>query len=170
VTAWRIARDSIDALIYLAVGPFTAIGTIPLLLLQLDQQLALPRFTTALTGHAGFLLMDLAALLPLWCSWLMYHHGRGSPLPSRPATRLVCSGPYAVVRHPMMLSLLIVGAGELLVSGSIILLIWMAVAMRAGMLFTHSYEEPVLLARYGDNYRDYCARVPPWLPNLAIHA
>jgi protein-S-isoprenylcysteine O-methyltransferase Ste14 len=153
----------IDGLIYLLVGPFTVIGTVPLLLIQADTAIALSRFTSAELSTAGYLLMDLGGLLAIWCSWLM-HHGGGTPIPSLPATRLVSSGPYAYVRHPMMYSLLIVGLGELLVTGSILILLWIPVAIRAGVLFIAAYEEPVLLNRFKGEYKSYCEQVPRWLP------
>jgi protein-S-isoprenylcysteine O-methyltransferase Ste14 len=158
----RITHVS-DGLIYLLIGPFTVIGTIPLLLLQADTAMSLPHFTSEAVSTAGYLLMDLGAALALWCSWLM-HRGGGSPIPSAPATQLVSSGPYAYVRHPMMYSLLIVGFGEVLVTGSMLILLWIPVAMRAGALFISVYEEPVLLARFKDEYKTYCEQVPRWLP------
>lgn len=156
-------KHTIDGLIYLLVGPFTVIGTVPLLLLQADTAMALAHYTTEGVTTAGYLLMDLGAALALWCSWLMHRHG-GSPIPSAPAVRLVNTGPYAYVRHPMMYSLLIVGVGEVLVTGSLLLLLWLPVAIRAGILFIAVYEEPVLLARFPEEYKRYCEKVPRWLP------
>lgn len=154
-----------DGIIYLMIGPFTVIGTIPLLLMQADSLMGLPRFSSPEIAHAGFLIMDLGAALALWCSWLM-HHGGGTPIPSQPAKQLVSSGPYAIVRHPMMYTLLLVAIGEVLASGSILILLWLPIGMRAGALFISAYEEPVLLARFQDEYRDYCKSVPRWIPRV----
>lgn len=156
-------RKIIDAIIYLFIGPFTVIGTIPLLLLELDTDIGLPRYTSEITNDMGYLLMNLGAVLALWCSWLMRRRG-GSPIPSSPAKDLIKSGPYAFVRHPMMGSLLMVGIGEVFVTGSLAILMWVPIAMRAGVMFISAYEEPVLLARYGDLYRTYSEEVPRWLP------
>ena len=156
-------KKALDALIYLFVGPFTVIGTIPLLLMEVESDLGLFHFTSEITKDAGYLLMNLGAALAIWCAWLM-HRQEGSPIPSLPAKALITTGPYALVRHPMMHSLLIVGVGELLVTGSLLMLIWLPVAMRAGVMFVSVYEEPVLLARYGEAYQAYCQKVPRWLP------
>ena len=161
--AVRQTMQLIDGLIYLLIGPFTVVGTVPLLLLQIETAMGLPNFTSAGIATTGFLLMDLGGLLALWCSWLMYRSG-GSPIPSAPAVELVRSWPYSQVRHPMMHSLLLVGIGELLVTGSLLILLWIPIAMRAGVLFITSYEEPALLARFKDEYAAYCERVPRWLP------
>jgi len=156
-------KKIVDSAIYLFVGPFTVIGTVPFMLLELDQAWGLPQFTTESMITIGYMIMNIGLLLALWCTWLMHRNG-GTPIPSTPATELVRSGPYGVVRHPMMHSLLIVGLGELLVTGSLLMLIWIPIAMRAGMLFIDSYAEPVLVARYGERYRHYCNEVPRWLP------
>ena len=164
----QLIKNIIDGLIYLFIGPFTVIGTVPLLLLQLDASWGLPNFTSESMRFTGFMIMNLGALLALWCTWLIFRHG-GTPIPSRPAIMLVSSGPYAMVRHPMMHSLLIVGFGELLVTGSLLFLIWIPIAMRAGVLFISHYEEPVLMARFGDQYRSYCKNVPRWLPRRGMN-
>jgi len=156
-------KKIIDALIYLFIGPFTVIGTVPFLLLQIESNIGLPNYTSEVTNDFGYLLMNLGAVLALWCSWLMRRWG-GSPIPSQPAKGLIKSGPYAFVRHPMMHSLLLVGIGEVFVTGSLLMLIWVPIAMRAGVMFVAVYEEPVLLSRYGDLYRNYCVEVPRWLP------
>ncbi|MDX8389319.1 MAG: isoprenylcysteine carboxylmethyltransferase family protein [Mariprofundaceae bacterium] len=156
-------KKTVDAFIYLFIGPFTVIGTVPLLLLDLDSHMGLSHYTSEITNAMGYLLINMGAALALWCSWLMRDRG-GSPIPSQPAKGLVKSGPYTFVRHPMMYSLLLVGIGEVFVTGSLLILIWLPIAMRAGAMFITVYEEPVLLARYGDIYKDYCEEVPRWLP------
>lgn len=159
----KLAIGAFDSLIYLLLGPFTMIGTVPLLLMDADAALALAHFTTPDLVHAGYVIMNIGAALALWCSWLM-HRGGGTPIPSMPATDLVRSGPYAYVRHPMMYSLLIVGLGEVLVTGSPLILLWIPVAMRAGVIFVDHFEEPVLVARFGETYLAYCREVPRWWP------
>jgi protein-S-isoprenylcysteine O-methyltransferase Ste14 len=156
-------KGFVDGLIYLFIGPFTVIGTVPILLVQLDAHLALPRFTSELSSSIGHLIMNLGAILALWSASRIFLT-KGTPIPTAPATQVVKTGPYAYVRHPMMLSLLVVGIGEVLATGSLMVLAWVPIACRAGVLFVSAYEEPVLLARFGDEYRAYCAEVPRWIP------
>ncbi|MDX8397503.1 MAG: isoprenylcysteine carboxylmethyltransferase family protein [Mariprofundaceae bacterium] len=163
MSVMKRVQSVIDSFIYLFIGPFTVVGTVPLLLLEFDASMGLPHFTSGLTTSVGYILMNLAAGVALWCTWLM-HRGHGTPIPSMPAQQLVRSGAYAVVRQPMMLTLLVVGLGELLVTGSLLMLIWIPIAMRAGVMFIRVYEEPLLVARYGETYEHYCEEVPRWLP------
>jgi len=162
-------QTAIDSIIYLLVGPFTVIGTVPLLLMEIDTALGLPRWTTEVVISIGYTVMNIGAALALWCTWLMRCNG-GSPIPSAPSPDIVSKGPYAIVRHPMMYSLLIVGTGELLVTGSLLMLLWIPIAIRAGMLFVSSYAEPVLIGRFGNDYLAYCQTVPRWIPKWLTKA
>lgn len=85
-------------------------------------------------------------------------------LPRSDAT-LVTSGPYRHVRHPLytsgMLSLpgfaLLTGSWPVAVGGFLALLT-LAVRTRR--------EERLLVERFGDAYRSYAARTPPYLPRI----
>jgi len=153
-----------DGLIYLFVGPFMLVGSIPYLLMDFDREWRLPHFISDEATVVGYVLMNLGAALAIWCTALMLL-AKGSPLPNSPAKKLICSGPYAIIRHPMMYSLLLVGIGELFVTGSLLMLAWIFIAARASMRFADLYEEPALLVRFGDAYKAYCANVPRWVPN-----
>ena len=106
-------------------------------------------------------------LLMLWCAGLFLLKGRGSPHPFVAKTkRIVDSGPYGIVRNPMM-----VGVGMSLIG----LCFWFGLAgLWLGFIgflaFLHwwvpLYEERDMERRFGEEYRDYCRRVPRWIPRL----
>lgn len=76
---------------------------------------------------------------------------------------LVTSGPYALVRHPLYTSfaLLSLGCALASVSGPA----FIAAICLVGLLWWRTYlEERVLLAAYGESYRDYQARTGRLLP------
>ena len=62
--------------------------------------------------------------------------------------------------------LLLVLAGEALLTRSPPLAAWFACFALANVVYLRVHEEPGLEARFGDRYRDYCARVPRWWPRL----
>jgi len=78
--------------------------------------------------------------------------------------RLVTHGPFAVVRHPMYLGILLVGWGGLLLyrtwTFAFVLLHFPALLIRARR------EEQVLAATFGEQWADYCRRVPAWKPQF----
>jgi protein-S-isoprenylcysteine O-methyltransferase Ste14 len=62
----------------------------------------------------------------------------------------------------------VIGAivGQALLLGRPVLLVWAALAGITMALFVRTYEEPLLTAQYGDQYRAYQQAVPGWLPRL----
>jgi protein-S-isoprenylcysteine O-methyltransferase Ste14 len=78
-------------------------------------------------------------------------------------------GPYGVVRNPMYWSVASVMLGEAAVFHSLALA-ELAVAFFAGVnLFVLFYEEPALRRKFGEEYEEYCRRVPRWLPRFKAH-
>ena len=56
--------------------------------------------------------------------------------------------------------------GQWLLLGRPVLLGLRARVRRDRYAFVLGYEEPTLLARYGEEYERYCAEVPGWWPRL----
>ena len=57
--------------------------------------------------------------------------------------------------------------GEAALLGSAALLVWAAVVFAINAVYFPLSEEPGLEQRFGDEYRDYAANVPRWLPRLS---
>jgi len=125
-------------------------------------------------GLRGVRLPGLGALLTLagtalvvWCNALFLTRGEGTAHPFAAKTkRMVIAGPYCYVRNPMMW-----GVGSLLAG----LALWMGLAglwVAFGIwfvfisLFVPLYEERDMERRFGEEYREYCRRVPRWWPRF----
>jgi protein-S-isoprenylcysteine O-methyltransferase Ste14 len=76
--------------------------------------------------------------------------------------RLVTEGPYAYVRHPMYLGILIIGLGGLLIYRTWTLA-FVALTF-LGLIFRARNEEQGLADEFGEQWEEYCRQVPPWLP------
>ncbi len=79
------------------------------------------------------------------------------------STRLVTTGLYHYVRHPMYGSLLILGWGMFLKSltwQSIVLILVITIAL----YLTCKIEEREMLKRFGEEYREYMRRTKMWVP------
>jgi protein-S-isoprenylcysteine O-methyltransferase Ste14 len=78
---------------------------------------------------------------------------------------LVRKGVFAVIRHPIYMSEILLYLGMLFFSTSLAAVgVWVV-----GIAFFHyisRYEEKVLLAQFGDEYRQYMKDVPMYLPRL----
>jgi protein-S-isoprenylcysteine O-methyltransferase Ste14 len=90
--------------------------------------------------------------------------GRGTPAPAAPPPRLVVTGLYRHVRNPMYVAVLVILIGENLLMPSAALAVYTCLAGAAMAAFARWYEEPALLARFGQDYRSYRASVPGWIP------
>lgn len=76
--------------------------------------------------------------------------------------RLVTEGPYAYVRHPMYLGILIIGLGGILIYRTWTLA-FVALTF-IGLIFRVRNEEQGLAEEFGEQWEEYCRQVPPWLP------
>jgi len=78
--------------------------------------------------------------------------------------RLITRGPYAYVRHPMYLSVIIAGLGALLIYKT-----W-AMAFFAlnmfGLVMRARGEEQALAAEFAEEWNAYASRVPAWIPHV----
>jgi len=78
--------------------------------------------------------------------------------------QLITSGPYAIVRHPMYAGLILAALGSLLIYAT-----WTTVyfACFAPLMFIRARrEEAALSAEFGEQWREYCKRVPAFFPRL----
>lgn len=78
--------------------------------------------------------------------------------------QLVTSGPYAFVRHPMYVGLILAALGSLLLYAT-----WTTVYFACFaplMFFRARREEAALSAEFGEQWRDYCKHVPAFIPHL----
>lgn len=75
---------------------------------------------------------------------------------------LVVTGPYAMVRHPIYLGLIAAAAGSLLIYQT-----WTALAyalFAPFVLVRARREEQALAAEFGQQWKEYCRRVPALFP------
>jgi protein-S-isoprenylcysteine O-methyltransferase Ste14 len=70
---------------------------------------------------------------------------------------------FGVVRHPIYLSEIVLYLGFLMMSTSLLAAVVWIIAV--GFLhYISRYEERLLLARFGEEYRQYMREVPMWMP------
>jgi protein-S-isoprenylcysteine O-methyltransferase Ste14 len=92
--------------------------------------------------------------------------GMGTPAPIAPPQQLVVTGLYRYVRNPMYVAVLSLVAGQALLFGSVDLVEYAVVLWLGFTAFVLLYEEPALRRQFGQEYADFCAHVPRWLPRL----
>ncbi len=112
---------------------------------------------------AGLAIALAGSLFGAWSMWSL-GGAYGAKLDVFEGHTLKTNGPFAVVRHPMYLAVIVyhVGAGLALESLSVLAVAAVFVvpytAIRIG------YEETVLRDAFGDRYLEYARRTPKLLP------
>jgi protein-S-isoprenylcysteine O-methyltransferase Ste14 len=107
--------------------------------------------------------LTLAGFAFMW--WARLHLGRfwSSSVTRKEHHRVVDSGPYAVVRHPIYTGLLLAIFSTMLVRGTPGTIAG-AAAMAAGIYIKARLEEDFLREQLGDAYSAYAHRVPMLVP------
>jgi protein-S-isoprenylcysteine O-methyltransferase Ste14 len=161
VGTWRHLRA-------VALLPFMNTVAIPSVLLTAWPGAASRSAGTAsiATSVAGALLIGLGIALAVHCILLFVRHGHGTLAPWDPTRELVGAGAYRYSRNPMKAGLFLILAGEALWLRSSALAWWFACFVVVNVVYIRLHEEPGLRARFGEQYRRYCARVPRWWPVL----
>jgi protein-S-isoprenylcysteine O-methyltransferase Ste14 len=111
-----------------------------------------------------FLLMCL--LLVYNSTVLFIKEGQGTIAPWHPTQKMVVSGPYRYVRHPMISGVIFILLGESILFTSIGILGWAIFFFISNHFYFLYVEEPNLEQRFGAAYRKYEEEVPRWLPRL----
>jgi protein-S-isoprenylcysteine O-methyltransferase Ste14 len=100
------------------------------------------------------------------CVWDFGSTGRGTPGPWDPPRNLVRRRLYSAVRNPMYLGVLLVLLAEATLFRSLLLLEYAAGVALMFHAFVFVVEEPSLRRKFGENYAQYCAATPRWIPRL----
>lgn len=78
--------------------------------------------------------------------------------------QLVTTGPYAIVRHPMYAGLTLAAVGALLLYATWTTLLFACFAPLTSVRARR--EEQALAAEFGEQWSEYCQRVPPFIPRF----
>jgi protein-S-isoprenylcysteine O-methyltransferase Ste14 len=159
-------RSIQDGILYLFIGPFNVLFIIPQFLLEVEKRLGIIPFHIPAGDITGRYLTWLGAALAIYCTLLMKIQGKGTPLVKEPPKKIMDKNIYGIVRNPMMWSLILVLLGEIIWFGSALLIIWFFAWLRIGYLIIKDYEEPQLAQRFGEEWFQYCKRVPRWIPKI----
>ena len=162
LAAWTVAQS--------AALWIVALVALPTALLRLEAAWGIARFTFPGQIPVAVVLFAACSVLNASAGAAMVRWGRGTPLPTACAPRLVARGPYAWVRNPMALFGLGQGVAVGLGLGSWLML---AVTVAAGVAWhavVRPAEEVDLARRLGAEYADYRASVRCWLPRRAPYA
>lgn len=114
-----------------------------------------------LTLVAGLILLRFVMQVSRHTGRLLARMGREGDIPRMETNKLVTTGIYGCMRHPMHLGLLFFPWAVALILGSPFF--WMVLAPLETifiLVMVKLVEEPGAIAKFGDEYREYQKRVP----------
>lgn len=111
----------------------------------------------------GFIVIVLG-LVPLAAAFLHFRAAKTPAPPWLTPSALVGAGPYRFIRNPMYVGMLVIYLGIAIVSGSGAAFIFLPVVALLLHFGVVRREEAYLEKKFGEDYLDYCKRVPRWFP------
>ncbi len=81
------------------------------------------------------------------------------------AHQLITTGPFACLRHPMYLGVILAGWGGLLLYRTWTMLVF--AIMMLGLIYRGRKEEEALAQAFGSEWEEYHHSVPGWLPRIS---
>jgi protein-S-isoprenylcysteine O-methyltransferase Ste14 len=159
---WRLIRTII-------VLPGNVVVFIPAAILWISGRLGYsPKFAAAdqFLFWIALLAASIGLCLSIWTATLFVKVGKGTPAPWDPPKKLVIRGPYCYVRNPMILGVMFMLLAESLLFQSLSIAAWLVVFFIGNSIYFPLVEEKSLEKRFGDDYREYKARVRRWIPRL----
>ena len=153
----------------LIVLPGTVLFLIPAVILLLSQE---SKFEMEIASPAriwfwlALWVGSIGLALSVWTTALFMKFGQGTPAPWDPPRKLVIRGPYRYVRNPMITGVLSMLSAEALLLQSWPIAIWMVLFFIGNAIYFPLVEEKGLEKRFGNEYRNYKANVPRWIPRL----
>jgi len=119
----------------------------------------------------GWLLAGLVVAGFLFMWWARIHLGQlwSSSVTRKQHHRVVDTGPYAIVRHPIYTGLLLAIIATLLLRGTLVTLTGSAL-IALGIYIKARVEEEFLRQQLGEPYDAYARRVPMLVPSLRFRS
>ena len=114
------------------------------------------------TWFLGWTAIDAGVLLMCWTAWLMLWR-KTTLKPYGKPQHLITEGPFRVTRNPIYIAdtLLYIGAASLF--ADVWVWLFLPIVLVAVSFGVIRHEERLLVQHFGDDYREYMARVRRWL-------
>jgi len=154
----------IGTILFFAIGPVTVAGIVPWWISRWDVGPAFLEIGPLRFLGGAMIAAGLPVLIEAFARFAV--EGLGTPAPIAPPRHLVLRGTYRYVRNPIYVADLSIIFGQGILFGNVDLVAYGMVFWLACHLFVVFYEEPTLRRRFGNDYEQFCAAVPRWLPRV----
>ncbi len=121
---------------------------------------------TVVTATFGLLIVMLGELLRIYAVGFIGSISRTRK--NRTGGNLISSGPFGYVRNPLYVGNFFISFGLAVFAGNLFIMLLTALLFGIQYFFIVKYEESLLTKTFGDEYRQYCEKVPAWFPRRGI--
>lgn len=141
------------------IGLSKTLGFLLLITLLFSQKILMNSFSGKFMIFTGFILASLAMVGRIWCSLI---------ITGKKNTSLITTGPYSICRNPLYLFSFIGAIGVGLSTSSITLTLFILLFMLVYYPGVILGEEKILAKIHKDEYKNYCQKVPRFIPNINL--
>jgi protein-S-isoprenylcysteine O-methyltransferase Ste14 len=160
----RRIKAALGSLAFLILAPGVVAGLVPWLITQ--WRTLPPMDGAGALRWTGLILIAAGLAIVLESFARFAWEGLGTPAPVAPTRTLVVRGFYRYVRNPMYVAVTALIFGQAILFASWAVAVYGVLIAAAFHTFVRVYEEPTLLAAYGEEYAAYCAATPRWIPRF----
>jgi protein-S-isoprenylcysteine O-methyltransferase Ste14 len=147
------------------IVPVILTTLVPVLIAQWEHHAKNPLVSSSTFHLLAGSIVTLAGLLLFIITVITFILiGNGTIMPWDPTRKLVVAGVYRYVRNPMILGVLTLLVGEALLFASYIIAALALLFFGINTVYFIFSEEPGLVKRFGQEYREYMQNVPRWIP------
>ena len=107
-------------------------------------------------------VMTLALLIAAWGFYIFYSRGKPEDHMEK-TTELITTSIYKYIRHPLYLSLILLGFGAMIKDPRLLQVV-IALMNFAAMFLTARVEEKEMIARFGPDYNEYMQKSKMFFP------
>ena len=113
----------------------------------------------------SWILLFGSLVFAIWGFVLLYRVGKPAEGHLERTTRLVTTGLYGYIRHPLYLSLILGGFGAMVKDPGYLQII-LSVVNLLSLYLTARVEEAEMIKKFGDEYRDYMKSSKMFFPGI----
>jgi protein-S-isoprenylcysteine O-methyltransferase Ste14 len=117
---------------------------------------------TGLLKLAGYFLIALGILLPIWGARLFRQH-ETNIMPYNDPDNIVTNGPFRFSRNPMYLGMILVLFGVATLYATVLSFVFPLIYFGVANWYFIPYEEGRMIVAFGDEFTAYKAKVRRWL-------
>ena len=162
----RLSLILLKTAIFTAVAPFTVGLWFPTQVHRAYDSRAFSSQPSFPCEIVSWILFGFAAAIYFWCAWDFSAKGLGTPAPFDAPINLVVNGLYRYLRNPMYVGVFFLVLSRAVYFWSVPIVAYLLLVAICVNLFILFYEEPHLRKVFGEQYLDYCRRVPRWIPRI----